>query len=105
MKPTQNNLALALSQKTADAYSYDVYRSWNSVARALLGRGYSMREVETIMRSKWMRWAADSWKGGSSENVPARAILEYIDKDIARRGADRVARDLAEMVIDTLGAE
>lgn len=105
MRKTLNNQALALAQKTADAYSFDRYRSWNAVARALLARGYRMREAEAIMRSKWMRWAGDSWKGGTSENVPAQAIIAFIDGQIKRRSAALVQREVDQLVAETFGVE
>lgn len=52
--------ALKLADKTRDAYSAARYgREWPKVAQLLLERGYTEREAEAIMRSKWMRWAAD----------------------------------------------
>jgi hypothetical protein len=105
MRRTQNNIAMALAQKTADAYSFDRYRSWNEVARALLARGYREREVEAIMRSKWTRWAGDCWKGGTNENVPAKAVIAYIDNLIAQKGAERVQREVDQLVAETFSDE
>lgn len=101
---TPNNLALALAQKTADAYSYDRFRSWNSVARLLLGRGYTMREAEAIMRSKWMRWAADN-ATASYGKIPARVIIEYMDGMIDRWGTAWFQRELREIVVGTFPNE
>ena len=95
------NRAKAIAEKCSAAYSYDVYSSWFGVALLLVLRGYTDLEVEAIMRSKWTRWAADMFKGGRSENVPARAVIEWIDDSIARRGADRVKAEVAELVAGT----
>jgi hypothetical protein len=50
-----------LATATADAYSYDNYNDigWRQAIRKLAQRGYSAREIEAIVRSKWTRWAAD----------------------------------------------
>jgi len=49
-----------LNHKTQDAYSSNRYNSWPAVISMLVRRGYNDREIEAILRSKWMRWAADS---------------------------------------------
>lgn len=48
-----------LTEATSDAYSFDRYASWRGCVALLVRRGYSDHEVEAILRSKWMRWAAD----------------------------------------------
>lgn len=58
-----NKQALALAQRTSDAYSYDRYRSWNAVCAWLLKQGWSEEQAEEILRSKYMRWAADRCNG------------------------------------------
>jgi hypothetical protein len=50
----------ALVDKTCDAYSFDRFASWSACVALLLRRGYSEREAEAILRSKWMRWAGDA---------------------------------------------
>lgn len=67
-------------------------------------RGYSDREVEAIMRSKWMRWAADNSTARYGK-VPARVIIEYIDDMTKRGSAERVAREVAELVAGTFNGE
>lgn len=52
--------AVALASRTEDAYAFDRYASWRSVAGVLLQRGYSEAEAEVLLRSKLMRWAADA---------------------------------------------
>ena len=51
----------ALAQRTEDAYSFSNYgaQSWRQCIRILAKRGLGEREIEAILRSKWMRWAAD----------------------------------------------
>lgn len=51
-----------LAEKTKDTYSASSYRSWTQCAFVLLDRGFTEREAEAILRSKWTRWARD-WAG------------------------------------------
>lgn len=44
---------------TSDAYSFNRYASWRACVTLLARRGHTYAEAETILRSKWMRWAAD----------------------------------------------
>lgn len=107
-RPSRDAIARALAEKTSDAYSYDRYRNWQSVIKALLIRGYTEREVEAIVRSKWMRWAGDRIEDGKSiryGNIPARAILEFIDEMVKQSGEERVKREVAELVAGTFNGE
>lgn len=70
--------AHAVAQKCLNAYSVDRYRSWKGVAAALAKRGYTEQQIEIIMRSKLMRWAAD--EAGRDSNAPSSVILAFIDK-------------------------
>jgi len=65
-KTQRNTRITALAVLTSNAYSADTYgpTQWRKVAAFLLDRGYSMDEAEQIMRSKWMRWAADAYATG-----------------------------------------
>ena len=65
MTPANN-----LAQKTSDAYSASRYKSWSAVAQVLLTRGYSERQAEAILRSKWTRWAADHSDSEYGEATP-----------------------------------
>lgn len=76
----RSSMAAQLAERTANAYSADRYRSWKAVAALLLRRGYTMEEAEAIMRSKWMRWAADSMPHEYGR-VPALAIAKFLDSD------------------------
>ena len=70
---------IELARKTCDAYSVFRYRSWPNVARLLLKQGFTDDQAETIMRSKWMRWAADQYNGRYGD-VPAKALLPYLER-------------------------
>ena len=57
----------ALHARTQDAYSFDRYgaEAWMQAIRLLIEL-YTEEEVEWILRSKYMRWAADhfhKWVG------------------------------------------
>ena len=49
-----------LADQTSDAFSFDRYASWTGCVQMLARRGYDRREIEAILRSKWMRWAHDN---------------------------------------------
>lgn len=53
----------ALHERTQDAYSFYRYgaEAWMNAIRLLAGVGYTEEEVEWILRSKYMRWAADQF--------------------------------------------
>ena len=85
-----------LAVRTADAYSADRYASWVACARLLVTvRGYSLREAEAILRSKWMRWAADVQRGPATVAMPTRGALRVLGwhgHDAARAGTGRAGR-------------
>lgn len=81
LKQTKKDRASALALRCQDAYSFDRYESWTAVAAALLRHGLDERQAEAVMRSKWMRWAADfyeSERGGRYGHNPAKAIIEFL---------------------------
>lgn len=51
----------ALLERTRDAYSFDRYgaTAWANAIRLLDAEGYTEDEIEWILCSKYMRWAAD----------------------------------------------
>lgn len=106
-KGTPKQRATRIAEQCADAYSADRYRSWTNVALVLVNRGYSDRQVEAIMRSKWTRWAGDAIedhsKGIRYGNLPARAITEFIDDMKTRRGVEAVVREIVEITTETFG--
>jgi len=79
MKITQE--AQEVADRTANAYSFDRYKNWRGVAQALLNYGLTERQAEAVMRSKWMRWAADSDESGATYgNHTSAAILVFLNK-------------------------
>ena len=85
-------LAHDLALKTADAYSYEAYKpgAWERAIRVLLNRGWTPRQIEAIMRSKWARWARDS-DGSKWGKSTSGTILKYIDA-----AGDAEARTIAD---------
>lgn len=79
-------LAETIAEITSDAYSFDRYTSWVGVAEALLKMGYTEREARGIMRSKWMRWAADRYNRYG--RIPAKAIVEFITASMEQDAAE-----------------
>lgn len=78
----------ALHKRTQDAYSFDSYgpEAWMNAIR-LLAPFYTEEEVEWILRSKYMRWAADEF-GARKKNpddetervLDGTEIIKYRDK-------------------------
>ncbi len=65
-----------MAEATADAYSSDRFTSWVQCSRLLLQRGATAIEAEAILRSKWMRWAADAWTGKGTPT--SRALSDFL---------------------------
>ena len=85
-------LAHDLALKTEDAYSYEAYKpgAWERAIRVLLNRGWTPLQVETIMRSKWTRWARDTFETRWG-HATSGTILRYIDA-----AGDAAARETAD---------
>lgn len=62
-----------------DAYSFSAYgsKNWLACIEMLAARGYDIRQVEAILRSKWSRWAADAHQGRG--NATASDLERFID--------------------------
>lgn len=98
--------ARAVADACADAFSWDNYgeRGWRSAALVLLTRGYSEREAEAILRSKWTRWAADAaserkgWRYGRTTGADLARFLDA-------QPVDRLAIEVAELVAGTFPGE
>lgn len=68
-----------LTDITSDAYSFDRYASWRACVAMLARRGYTYAETETILRSKWMRWAGDS-SDKRYGRVTSRDLERWLDR-------------------------
>lgn len=92
--------AAALAERTSDAYSVPAYASWNACAATLLRRGFSTIESEAILRSKWMRWAADA-----STARYGRATSRDLDRFLDEMTPDALAYEVADLVRWTFGSD
>lgn len=91
--------ARKIADACQDAYSVERYTSWERVALELVRRGFDDQEVEALMRSKWMRWAADELEprnrdGYVSGQVTAAAFGRYIDTQARLRPGTEELRGL-----------
>lgn len=83
--------AKEIADKSSDAYSSGRYVSWYGCALSLLKRGYSDKEVEAILRSKWMRWAGDS-SDKPFGRYTSGDIIRFIDDPRNRIDKEEVRR-------------
>lgn len=100
--PTLKQRAEALAEKTSGAYSADAYgNSWTATCAMLLRRGYTEREAEAILRSKWTRWARDMDSKYEGNSKTLERFLDTVGpRSMFRSEADR-ARQVAELVAET----
>jgi ABC-type nitrate/sulfonate/bicarbonate transport system substrate-binding protein len=73
------SLVRRMEEATKDAYSYDRYGSakWRKVIRHLL-KSYNEKQVELILGSKYMRWAADHVE--DNNGVSAAKVIKQLNK-------------------------
>ena len=75
-------LATKLAAETSDAYSYNRYGvdEWFKCIWFLVEYGYTNEAIETILRSKTMRWAADGNTDGKYEGT-VDSLRRYHDEN------------------------
>jgi hypothetical protein len=97
--------ARALAEKTADAFSYDRYgeRGWRACVKLLIRRGYNDREVEAILRSKWMRWAGDGAQTTRYGHHNSVDLARFLDVSMGRHECTQ--KDVDELVAGTFTEE
>ncbi len=68
-----------IATRTVDAYSFDRYgwAAWKATAQMLARRGYNVAQIESILRSKWMRWAGDM---ADTSSPTSQDVARYLDK-------------------------
>jgi len=81
-----------LAEKTSDSYSYNRYNSWEACVKKLRAFGCNDKEVESILRSKWTRWAADSSNNpyGKASGVD---LMNYIKKCETRASIEQLTKE------------
>jgi hypothetical protein len=83
-----------LATSTEDAYSFNRYTNWRACAALLARRGYTYREAETILRSKWMRWAGDA-SSNRYGRVSSRDLARFLETPTcSRANLDRMLREM-----------
>lgn len=71
--------AKRIADRCRDAYSADAYANWPKCADVCLKRGLSAAQTEAVLRSKWTRWARDSWTGRTMDGCyPAKALDKFL---------------------------
>jgi len=80
---TSNTLAVKIAEHCETAYSYDAYTEsgWRNCAKYLARSGFSPFAIETILCSKWTRWAGDgsSKSYGQYNSVDLKNLIEGAD--------------------------
>ncbi len=94
---------MRLFEGTSDAYSFDRYRDrgWLACIRLLVRLGYDDRQIEAILRSKWMRWASDGADKpyGYANSASLAKFLEKGDRNPITPNDPRVE----ELTLGTFG--
>jgi hypothetical protein len=90
--------AQRVADRTKDAWSVERYGAlrWRACAKMLLARGFTEREAEAILRSKWTRWAADYSKHPYGYTTSAD-LSRYIDT----MTTTELKRGVAQLVDET----
>jgi len=91
----------ALADRTDDAYSFSRYGhgSWRACAQLLHRWNFSEIEAETILRSKWMRWASDAAARPSRPN--SGDLGAWLRRERRRMGVKAFAEELDKYVRGT----
>jgi len=88
----QKTMTTMIAEATTDAYSFSTYgaQQWQRAADLLERQGLSAGEIEWVLRSKWMRWAADE-QGHPYGHSTAAALNKRLATIV--RDARRYAQD------------
>jgi hypothetical protein len=83
-----------ISEETIGAYSFDRYgqSGWNGAIRVLKSKGMNDLEIQAFLRSKHMRWAADSDDKRTYGHFNGQTVKEYIEN--TRNRIDQAELDL-----------
>jgi hypothetical protein len=80
MISTTRRQAEKIGLSSRDAYSYDAYgcTAWLECCRACARHGFSPYAIDTIMRSKWTRWAGDAAERNTWGNLTSRDLMRFL---------------------------
>jgi hypothetical protein len=96
--PRLSSDEVSLLATTQDAYSYDRYGhvEWRKCIQHLIRDwGFSKVEAESILRSKWMRFAADQGKGARPSVGDLR---KWLNAEVRRLGLTRFCAHVQALV-------
>lgn len=84
---TKTQRADRLAAMTGDAYSFEAFGAgeWTRAIRFLIDMSYRDRDIEKIMRSKWTRWARDSYSPDGWTGT-AEAVEHFVTEFAGRPG-------------------
>lgn len=82
---------------TQNAYSVARYTgpAWRMIIRNLAEAGFDANQIEQVLRSKHMRWAADS--AGRSHSATAIDFTDYVWKGYGNLYGDRWKAEVAKL--------
>ena len=91
--------AAAVADRCADAYSFDYFGpdEWREAARMMARRGFDVREIEAVLRSKWTRWSRDAEASAFGIGT-AQGLADFLDnqKDTPKHLRSLVAETFGE---------
>lgn len=94
-----------MAERLSDAFSTDRYRDgWTATVRMLRARGYSDKQAEAIIRSKWTRWAGDH-SGKPYGRVTASDLAALIDITVRNKGERWWNSEVSDLVAGTFTGE
>ena len=69
-----------IAKRCNTAFSRDAYTTsgWQGSAKWLAGQGFDKYQIEWVLRSKWMRWAADVSSNSYGHNS-SRDLIRFME--------------------------
>jgi hypothetical protein len=99
-------VAERIAARCEDAYSFGRYApgEWVKAAAMLLGRGYTERQAEAVLRSKWARWAGDMAESEYGQHT-ARGLERFMDAGGWKSRKSETEQDaIVELTLETFGS-
>ncbi len=94
-----------IAESTQDAYSFDRYgeSAWLACCKMLSQRGYTDKQIEAIMRSKWMRWCGDM-SGKAYGKVTSKDLAYWLDS-CGDKNRPVTLNDVEQITLETFGVK
>lgn len=88
---TKTARAQRICDATNEAYSFPFFgvAEWTKAIRFLIDMSYTDKQIEKIMRSKWTRWARDSYAGpddGDYGQAKGEWVERFVTEYAGKRG-------------------